>query len=484
MDSSQIEHSADQKNQQTSSSPQTLTPTSNAQLIKRPRRIWQRVVAVLIVAVAVFLGLASYHVVSSGNAILSGLNNSSFFGELASFIQSGDKKLVGEKEDRVNILLVGIGGEGHEGGQLADTLIIANIKPSTNEVALLSIPRDLIVNIPGYGDRKINNANAFGEQDNLPGGGAAFTARILSSTLNISIPYYVRIDFSGFKQIVDDVGGVEIDVERAFTDSQYPTLNYGFQTLVFKKGVQRMDGERALKYVRSRHGNNGEGSDFARSRRQQKVLLALKDKILSLQLLTNPEATSKVADDLGKHIATNLKLWEILRLRSYATKIGNGEVTAKVLENTEGGMLKAAEGLDGAYILVPRSKDFSEIQTFIDHIFEYAPINSEKARVDLFAPFSSAKEIEKVKNALEPWGVQVVVRRESIKGTLGTLPLLKDFSRGSKNQTLKLIQQTFKKFYAMSANVELPDFPQENYNKNASYKQPTADFVIIMDKTL
>ena len=214
------------------------------------------------------------------------------------------------------------------------------------------------------------------------------------------------------------------------------------------------------------------------------MLLALKDKILSLQLLANPEATSKVADDLGKHISTNLKLWEILRLRSYATKIGNGEVTAKILENTEAGMLQAAEGQDGAYILVPRSKDFSEIQTFIDRIFEYDPINNEKARVDLFVPFASAKEIEKVKNALEPWGVQIVVRKESIKGALTTLPFIKDFSRGAKNKSLKLIQQTFRKLYAMPVNIELPDFPQENYNKNASYNQPTADFVIIMDKTL
>src|SRR3972149_11174809 len=173
----------------------------------KPRRIAQKIIAGLIVAFAVFLGLASYHVVRSGNAVFAGLNDSSFVKEIIGFIQSSDKKLVGENEDRVNILLIGIGGEGHEGGLLADTIILANIKPSTKEVALLSIPRDLTVNIPGYGDRKINNANAFGEMDDLPGGGGMFTARILSKALNTSIPYYVPVGFSGFKTLVDDADG-------------------------------------------------------------------------------------------------------------------------------------------------------------------------------------------------------------------------------------------------------------------------------------
>src|SRR3972149_7019930 len=173
----------------------------------KPRRIAQKIIAGLIVAFAVFLGLASYHVVRSGNAVFAGLNDSSFFGEIIGFIQSGDKKLVGENEDRVNVLLIGIGGEGHEGGQLADTIILASIKPSTKEVVLLSIPRALTVNTPGYGQSKVNQAKSFGEGDDLPGGGGMFTARILSNVLNTSIPYYVRVDFSGFKKLVDDAGG-------------------------------------------------------------------------------------------------------------------------------------------------------------------------------------------------------------------------------------------------------------------------------------
>lgn len=451
----------------------------------KPRRIAQKIIAGLIVAFAVFLGLASYHVVRSGNAVFAGLNDSSFFSEIIGFIQSGDKKLVGENEDRVNVLLVGIGGEGHEGGLLADTIILANIKPSTKEVVLLSIPRDLTVNIPGYGERKVNNANAFGEMDDLPGGGGMFTARILSNVLNTSIPYYVRVDFSGFKKIVDDAGGINVNVEKSFADYEYPTTNFGYQTISFKQGEQKMDGDKALKYARSRHGNNGEGSDFARSRRQQKIILALKDKMLSLEFLANPEAVSKTAEDLGNHIKTNLKLWEIMRLRSYADKIGNGSVASKVLENNEAGMLKAETGLDDAYLLLPRERDFSEIQEFTENIFAYPKIANEKARLDLFAPESSAKEIENVKDALEPWGIEVVVRYEKIKSDeLQTLPLLADYSSGQKPNSLKKIMEIFPKAQSLPSSIKLPDAPSENANKNISYAQPAPDFVMIMDKNL
>ena len=451
----------------------------------KPRRIAQKIIAGLIVAFAVFLGLASYHVVRSGNAVFAGLNDSSFFKEIIGFIQSGDKKLVGENEDRVNILLIGIGGEGHEGGLLADTIILANIKPSTKEVALLSIPRDLTVNIPGYGDRKINNANAFGEMDDLPGGGGMFTARILSNVLNTSIPYYVRVDFSGFKKLVDDAGGVNIDVDKSFTDYEYPTTNFGYQTISFKQGPQKMDGDKALKYTRSRHGNNGEGSDFARSRRQQKVILALKDKMLSLKFLANPEAVSKTAEDLGNHIKTNLKLWEIMRLRSYAEKIGAGSVASKVLENNEAGMLKAETGIDGAYLLMPREKDFSEIQEFSKNIFNYSPISNEKTRLDIFAPYAAAKEIEKAKHALEPWGIEVIARHEKISADqLQTLPLLADFSLGKKPNSLKKIKEIFPKAQSLPSSIELPEHPAQDANKNTSYEQSAPDFLIIMDKTL
>ena len=451
----------------------------------KPRRIAQKIIAGLIVAFAVFLGLASYHVVRSGNAVFAGLNDSSFFKEIIGFIQSGDKKLVGENEDRINILLIGIGGEGHEGGLLADTIILANIKPSTKEVALLSVPRDLTVNIPGYGDRKINNANAFGETDDLPGGGGMFTARILSNVLNTSIPYYVRVDFSGFKKLVDDAGGVNIDVDKSFTDYEYPTTNFGYQTISFKQGPQKMDGDKALKYTRSRHGNNGEGSDFARSRRQQKVILALKDKMLSLGFLANPEAVAKTAEDLGNHIKTNLKLWEIMRLRSYAEKIGAGSVASKVLENNEAGMLKAETGIDGAYLLMPREKDFSEIQEFSKNIFNYSPISNEKARLDLFAPFAVTKEIEKVKHALEPWGIEVIVRHEKIStDQLQTLPLLADFSLGKKPNSLNKIKEIFPKAQSLPSSIELPEHPAQDANKNTSYGQSAPDFLIIMDKTL
>ena len=352
-------------------------------------------------------------------------------------------------------------------------------------MVLLSIPRDLTVNIPGYGERKINNANAFGAMDDLPGGGGMFTARILSNVLNTSIPYYMRVDFSGFKKLVDDAGGVNIDVDKSFTDYEYPTTNFGYQTISFKQGPQKMDGDKALKYTRSRHGNNGEGSDFARSRRQQKVIMALKDKMLSLEFLANPEAVSKTAEDLGNHIKTNLKLWEIMRLRSYAEKIGAGSVASKVLENNEAGMLKSETGIDGAYLLMPREKDFSEIQEFSKNIFNYSPISNEKARLDLFTPFAAAKEIEKVKHAQSRGALKLSsamkkfhpINCKSFPFWLIFLP--------AKNRTLLKNKGNFSQSAkSLPSSIELPEHPKQDANKNSSYGQPAPDFVIIMDKTL
>ena len=131
--------------------------------------------------------------------------NATIFDRVRNFVLAGDRTVEGFKDDRVNILLLGVGGEGHDGEQLSDTIILASIKPSTKQIALLSIPRDLSVDIPGYGVRKINAANAFGEQTN-PGEGGTLAAQVVSETLGTPIPYWIRIDFKAFEEIIDKLG--------------------------------------------------------------------------------------------------------------------------------------------------------------------------------------------------------------------------------------------------------------------------------------
>lgn len=139
---------------------------------------------------------------------------------------SEDLLLKGENEGRINFLILGQGGVVHDGPYLTDTIILASIKPDTKQVALLSLPRDLVVNIPSWGFKKINSANAYGEEKGT-GQGAVLATEVVNKLVNLPIHYYIRLDFDGFKKIIDQIGGVSINIERSFTDNQFPTEKNG-----------------------------------------------------------------------------------------------------------------------------------------------------------------------------------------------------------------------------------------------------------------
>ena len=254
-----------------------------------PDRRRQKKSKTLLRTVGIFLGFLalsgvalSFQIGNSNGD--SGDANISFFSSFKSLVTSGDKELTGEEDDRINFLLLGIGGSGHAGPELTDTIMFGSYQPSTSEVGLLSIPRDLVVPIPEYGYRKINHVNAYGEVDD-PGHGAEAAADVIGEVLDQEIHYTVKVDFDGFEELIDAIGGVDVYVDRGFVDYTYPTDDYLVQTVQFDEGWTHMNGDTALKYSRSRHGTNGEGSDFARAERQQKILVAVKegagDKVLT-----------------------------------------------------------------------------------------------------------------------------------------------------------------------------------------------------------
>ena len=146
----------------------------------------------------------------------------------------------------------------------ADTIMVITADLAAPDLGLLSIPRDLYLSIPGQGENRINTAHIFGELDR-PGGGPGRTVAAVTQNFGIPLDGWVRVDFAGFIAIVDAIGGIEIDVPEAVIDHAYPTEDYGTMTLNIPAGLQRMDGERALQYARSRHS----GSDFDRAERQQ-----------------------------------------------------------------------------------------------------------------------------------------------------------------------------------------------------------------------
>lgn len=347
---------------------------------------WRRVIIVLILAVFCFAGIIGYKAYSVGSTILVQDEGTTLFDQIKTLISAPDKSLKGEDDGRVNILLLGFGGKGHQGAYLTDTMIVASLKPATKEVAMISVPRDLFVDIPGYGYRKINNAFAFGETEGVDGGGESLAQATVQSVLGIPIHYYAWVDFTGFEKILDDVDGITVNVDQSFVDYSYPTLDYGYQTVKFTEGNQTMDGETALKYVRSRHGTNGEGSDFARSKRQQKVILAVKEKFSGLGTLTNPSKINAVLNDLATHMKTNLQLWEISKIAKLYNDVSQEQIVTKVLDNGSDGLLVSDHTQDGAYILRPKAgwEDFSDIQYTAQNIFEVTALAREEATIAVF----------------------------------------------------------------------------------------------------
>lgn len=276
--------------------------------------------------------------------------------------------LKGEDQDRINFVLLGVGGKNHDGGMLADTIMVASFQPSTHKVVMMSIPRDLTVPMTGYGWRKINSANSLAEAKD-PGSGGQATADLISEILEMPIHYYLRVDFDGFIKIIDDLGGIEVEVENTLDDYRYPIMGrednpdyYSrFEHLHIDAGRQAMDGELALKYARSRHGVGVEGSDFARSKRQQKILEAVKDKLFSANTLFKPKLIMNVIGDAEDHVTTNLQPDELVSVWQLAKDVNQSQITSITLNNGPDGLLRDVIGTDGAYILTPVTGDFSQI---------------------------------------------------------------------------------------------------------------------------
>ncbi len=279
-------------------------------------------------------------------------------------------------DGRLNLLVFGIGGEGHDGPQLTDTIILASLDLRAKRIALLSIPRDMAYPLGGGRFEKINALNAYAEQE-FPGEGARRTADTFAKLLDIPIHHVLRIDFNGFANFVDALGGLDINVEQSFADPQYPTPDDRWTSIAFKKGPQHFDGEHALIYARSRHGTNGEGSDFARSRRQQLLLLAIREKLLSKDTFSDPRKLAALYAVVSNHIQTDLTLWNMLQLAPLARDFSPERISLRVLTDAPDGELIASM-VNGAFMLFPRQPDWSNIREIVKNPFAAKEVAAPK----------------------------------------------------------------------------------------------------------
>jgi LCP family protein required for cell wall assembly len=225
----------------------------------------------------------------------------------------------------ITVLLVGVDKRpDEEYGVRSDTLILVRIDPLRKWASMLSIPRDSVVNIPHVGQAKINAAFAFGYANAVDiygagtepdAAGGALAAETVEQFLGVKVDYVAQVDFNGFAQLVDAIGGVPIDVARPLLDAEYPTDDYGVERIYIPQGLQIMDGRTALIYARSRHAS----TDYDRSQRQQQVLHALLDQVRARGLLENAAALPQWADLLAQNVRTTLPVRDLGMINGLTT---------------------------------------------------------------------------------------------------------------------------------------------------------------------
>ena len=246
-------------------------------------------------------------------------------------------------KERVNVILLGTDRRENEPDiTRTDTILIVSIDPVTKSAGVLSLPRDLWVNIPGYGFERINTAFEIGEYQKK-GGGPALLRRTLEGLLGVPMHHYALVGFTGFRKVVDQLGGVVVDVERPFRDDEFPQGNYGTRRILFQAGLQRLDGEQALWYVRSRHAD----SDFGRNRRQRQFLLAVRQQALQLNML--PKAPAMLASVMDS-VTTDLRASEILSLVRVAKDVETSRLTSRAIDES---MVNPWMTPGGAAVLLP-----------------------------------------------------------------------------------------------------------------------------------
>jgi LCP family protein required for cell wall assembly len=243
--------------------------------------------------------------------------------ELTAAGTGGDPGLdpVWEGREQVTILVLGVDRRPDGGDQNADVIIIARLDLRTKQVNAVGLPRDLLVQIPGYGRGKINGAYDLGVRANPddPVAGVALVRDTVEDNFGVAIDHYILVDFEGFEAVIDAVGGVEVTVPTLIRDDAYPTEDYGTEVVVFEPGTQEMDGERALKYARTRNAD----SDDQRRERQFQILLALFDEGQNLGSLTN---TAEIILALGDAVQTSFTLEAQISLARIAFQMDEADI--------------------------------------------------------------------------------------------------------------------------------------------------------------
>jgi len=365
------------------------------------KKRWFKVAGAIVILLVIGGGIFTWKT----GSVLTKISKGGLLSSLAHNIPGVKDELKGEKDGRINILILGMRGANIPGGGLlADSIMVMSIKPAENKAAIISIPRDLYVTVPGTGDKqKINAVHAYGEENGKEKG-LEQMKKAVSEVTGLQIHYAGSINFSGFKQLVNAIGGVDIMLDQPFEEAMQfneahvcdpnvftePTGEYEYKkndkgkivkayplcTNPYKEcggdfklpsGKQTLNGDQALCFVRSRVTSN----DFERAKRQQMVMQLMKDKMTSIGTLADFSKVNGILDSLGDNVRTDMQLWEMQKLYDVYKKIPNPQIYQKVLENTSEGLLYHPENSNGAgYSRLPIGDNYDKIHEMAKNIFD------------------------------------------------------------------------------------------------------------------
>ena len=444
------------------------------------KRIWLSLLGILLFLTIAYLGYFGWKTISVAKKMQSAepTNLAQNVRALALPLKPADfNSLRGAGLGRINILLLGAAGEKNAGRDLTDTVMVMSIDVKNKKVALLSLPRDLYVNIPDTQTfTKINSVYKIGLAQDL---GAGPIKKTVEKITNLSINYYLIVNFDGFVKIIDDIGGINIISERDFLDTRYPGPNYSYETFSLSKGFHTLDGATALKYVRERH-SDPEG-DFGRAKRQQQVIQAVKSKLFSMETFFNVGKLNDILNTLGDNIKTDIPLEDLGSFIALSKQVDTQNINNVVVDAWKpDSLLKVSHVAVGevmAFILVPRVGNFSEIQDLAQSIFDQSELKkrreailAEDTNITIFNQSGNRQLVNKIKTMLtENLGLKNVQISSDPK--LGTIEktVAQDNANGAKLFTL---DELLKKLPATLATEQYAD------------ENSKADLVIILGQDL
>jgi len=424
---------------------------SNGPAQKKHRRLrWTKkkimtIILIIILLPVLWFGYKFVHTVSKvfQGGVLSVLSNT---------------KLKGEDIGRVNILLAGNSADdvGHDGAELTDSIMIISLNTKDNTAFMLSVPRDLWVDIPDYGHAKINEAYVDGEDEKFDQngyfpGGMGLLQQVIQENFGITLNYYGLVNYNAFRDMVNAVGGINFTVHSTDKRGLYdPSIDYTTHGPLVKltNGVHALNGQQALDLARARgdaYGSYGfPQSDFDRTTHQRQELLALRAKATSTGVLANPIKVSSLLDAVGNNVKTDFSLGEARRLASLSKSIPGSSIQSVSLNNVDGkNYLTSYTSPAGQSALIPATSldDFSDIQSLLNRLMSSNPVVRENPSVAVLNATETSGLASKALTSLKAKGFESAGIGDATADQPKTTII--DLTVGAKPASKKLLQKLY-----------------------------------------